>query len=1148
MSESVFDAYGTDLLPGETMIEANAGTGKTYTLCRIVERLILDYEIPIERILAVTFTNAAADELRERIRQNLWEKRNSLGKDEQKKRGLLGRALSNFDDARLFTLHGFCKRLLSEFSFECGVRPESELVTDESHLRKQVALDFRRIRFSSSAPFCSALSFTGKLTTVGLQEVLGTPPEQNSEEEEENLSPAEFDDLVDKSHTDYQALVQSWNAQSADIKDFLNDHAKNGSKPRNVLPEFERRFRHALENAESNCPDFALIKLLRTTLAEEIDKKTDSNQDKPEFFDSAFGFCKECERIENYLLDQFRTDGKQWLEQLKSMLNLRTFDDLQTLVAEGLDGERGTALVKKVFSEYDAALVDEFQDTDPLQFDILRKLFTSTSEEKEKRIFYIGDPKQSIYKFRGADLNNYLKIKEGLDKEKIHSLVTNYRTHPKLVDATNVFLTTKSRTMNARDDEENLFMDKRIAFRESLGSEIKEDETAFRREGQDLSVAPFNLRYTPKADKKETAKEAEKRILSDVTSEILALLDKDKKTEIGNRRIRGSDLAVLCRSNQEADSMLEALTNHEVPCVLLANRSIFRTDEAKHLKYLLEALLSPTDVAKVRRVLVLPFFSLSAQDLKDFESDPVAWDFWGNRFATWAQLWATQGFSYAFQTILNDDLQAGGGEENELRPIQQKILSEKGGERRITNYLHIGEILYQAEQSVSSAFPRNLYLWYVRQMETNVDVDESDSRLESDEDAVKILTIHKAKGLEFPITFVPFCWKTHKQDSKEENKQENMRMLYVALTRASSRLYLYLREPGKDFAKCSLSRCLPENVQLGLDGLRKRPDLFDVRNVLTEKPEDSYLPHDETNDLEPLAFLGEISSGYVSSSFSQKVKGVDKDKDMDEEEPEAKVLPAKERKEAHAFPAGTKAGNFFHDVFENIDFQASDHSQTIDTQLSKHGLSKGDPKIAHDLVTATLNTSLAKQDGQSFKLSEIPDSERIAEMEFHLNAPDFSFRSLGDALLTVEPENHFANYLSAKKDRGTESTEISFFKGFIDLTFRHQGKYFILDWKSNLLSGEQSSFAAAQLPHAMAHSDYLLQYHLYTLALHRFLKQTLGSGYAYEENFGGAYYLFIRGMHSPEHAGDGIFFDCPSKKLIERMDRYFAQERDERHE
>lgn len=1146
MSESIFDAYGTDLLPGETMIEANAGTGKTFTLCRIVERLILDHEIPIERILAVTFTNAAADELRERIRQNLRDKRNSLEKEEGKKRHLLSRALSNFDDARLFTLHAFCKRLLSEFSFECGVRPESELVTDESHLLKQVALDFRRINFSDCSPFCSALSFTGNLTTAGLQEVLGAPPEQDPEEDKESLGPEEFDALDRNSHAAYQNLVQLWNSGSEDIKDFLQNYAKNGSKPRNKLPEFDRRFRHAFENPESNYPDFALIKLLRSTLSEKIEEK-ESCTNKPSFFDAAFEFCNQCEKVETHLLDLFLVDGKQRLEQLKSMLNMRTFDDLQSLVAEGLDGERGTALVKKVFSQYDAALVDEFQDTDPLQFDILRKLFTSTSEEQEKRIFYIGDPKQSIYKFRGADLNNYLDIREGLDKAKIHSLVTNYRTHPKLVEATNVFLTSKFKTMNARDDDENLFMDKRIAFRESRGSEIKEVETAFRRDGQDLSPAPFSLRYAPKADKKETAKGAEKRIITDLTGEILALLDRDKKNEIGNQPVRGSDLAVLCRTNQEADSVLDSLTKHEIPCVLLANRSIFKTDEAKHMKYLLEALLSPTEIGKVRRVLVLPFFSLSAHQLKDLESDQVAWDYWGNRFSTWAQLWATHGFSYAFQTILNDDLQAGAGKENELQPIQQKLLSEKGGERRITNYFHLGEILYQAEQAVSSTFPRNLYLWYVQQMETNVDVDESDARLESDEDAVKILTIHKAKGLEFPITFVPFCWKTRRMESKED-KEENMRMLYVALTRASSRLYLYVREPGKDFAKCSLSRCLPENVQLGLEGLGRNSELFDVRNVMTEKPEGSYLAHDQTAELKPLEFSGSIPSGYVSSSFSQKIKGEDKDKDSDDDEPETKVLPPQERQEAHAFPAGTKAGNFFHDVFENIDFQSADHSQTIATQLHEHGLAKGDPKIAHEIITETLDAPLDKHSGEGVKLSEIPDSARIAEMEFHLHATDFSLSSLGDALLAVEPESHFANYLSAKKDGGAKSPGLSFFKGFIDLTFRHQGKYFILDWKSNLLSGEQSSFASEQLPHAMAHSDYLLQYHLYALALHRFLKQTLGGEYEYEENFGGAYYLFIRGMHKPAYPEDGIFFDCPSKKLIERMDQYFMEERGQSHE
>ena len=211
MSLSEFIAETAPLVEGETMIEANAGTGKTYTLCRIVERLVLQKKIPIERILAVTFTNAAAYELKEKIRDGLRQKITSLNRQNIEEKILLSKALTNFDNARIFTLHAFCKRLLSEFSFECGVRPESELIINDEHLLEQVALDFRRSYFFNSTPFCSALSYTGNLKTEKLIQVLKTKTIKEEEEIEELEDQENFNTKEKQTSLDYIQLVKTWN-------------------------------------------------------------------------------------------------------------------------------------------------------------------------------------------------------------------------------------------------------------------------------------------------------------------------------------------------------------------------------------------------------------------------------------------------------------------------------------------------------------------------------------------------------------------------------------------------------------------------------------------------------------------------------------------------------------------------------------------------------------------------------------------------------------------------------------------------------------------------------------------------------------------------------------------------------------------------
>jgi ATP-dependent exoDNAse (exonuclease V) beta subunit len=224
-----FLANETPLVAGETLIEANAGTGKTYTLCKIIERLIVEESIPVERILAVTFTKSAAEELSERVRKNLKDRKSKLAQDAGSEHSMLARAISNFDEARISTLHAFCKRLLEDFAFECGVRTESDLQTDDTPLRKQVALDFRRATFLDCNPFLAAISFTGALTTENLQNRNDQKPSSELPEEQD------LEQLCEDATEQYFSLVGLWKSELKEIESFLFQHSANGAASKKMF-------------------------------------------------------------------------------------------------------------------------------------------------------------------------------------------------------------------------------------------------------------------------------------------------------------------------------------------------------------------------------------------------------------------------------------------------------------------------------------------------------------------------------------------------------------------------------------------------------------------------------------------------------------------------------------------------------------------------------------------------------------------------------------------------------------------------------------------------------------------------------------------------------------------------------------------------
>jgi len=1149
-----FDVTVDPLELGETMIEANAGTGKTFTLCHLVVRLVAEKDIPIEQILAVTFTNAAANELSDRIRKALVEEKEKLDAassgsdscDASLRLNRLRLAIASFDDARIFTIHGFCQRILNEFSFDCGVHPETELLTDDLPILTEISDDFRRARLSTVAPVTAALSLGKRLTA---QKMIDAFRERAEEEEEEDVSAASGGGEESESAASekgwneqevdlaYRTVLTSWMRDQLAIAEFTEKALYGNAKAKTRFPQLSKRFRKA---AQRDYPDAKLIELLYECFEKPPRmKKEHGAGEEPEFFALAEAFVKDCSTLEGQIIRSFIRWCETKLPQTKEAMNVRTFDDLQELVATGLEGKMGKSLAKKVSLDYGAALIDEFQDTDPLQFKILRNLFQK--EMKEKYVYYIGDPKQSIFAFRGADLDNYLSIREQLPSRSVKSLLVNYRSHPDLVEGANSFF--------QLGGAEQVFGDDRIVFHSSGTHAPNREKKKFSRITGDLPTAPLQVRFL-ESDKDDTAKKTERSILADLTKEVVRLLD--GQSTIGGEPLKGSGIAVLCQSHAQARSVLDNLAKRNVPCVLHSTRNVFETDEAEEIEIVMDALLEPHRADAIRKALSIRLMGLNASRIVGLETDAEAWDNLVAQFFRWRDLWRKKGFYAAFRIVLNGEWKkevdealgkrSDGKPEGDAQNVSARTLSYKGGERRMANYIHLAELLHGAENQ-SCPTPRSLRSWYLGMREKKDGSDEFLVRLESDEQAVQIMTVHHSKGLEYPVTFCPFTWKPAKNAKLEDAFNEHVRLLYVALTRGSSRSYLYFKAE-KSFGKSSLSRIFGTDspVETLEQWAQACPQLVGLQPADGSQPTENHRSsqeEDEGSALKAKEFKGSIPSGYSTTSYSNLMKKrTILEKDRDSEDPHPESVPMDQRQGAFLFPAGSKTGDFFHSVLEDIDFREFDHHDVIVERLHRHGLTQADPKLAASIIEAALRADLPDGRGNSFRLTELAPGDRLNELGFHFTVGEIRFKELGERLSNDGMSGLFIDYLRQVPESIAVGGE-EFIKGFIDLTFRRDHRYFILDWKSNLLGGRQETFRQDRLAETMRTTGYLMQYHLYMVALHRHLRNSLPD-YDYDLHVGGAHYLFIRGMLDPGQDGDGVFFDRPDKALVERLDQALA--------
>jgi len=1165
-------------LSGLNLIEASAGTGKTYTLAELYLRLILEKDLKVSEILVVTYTRAATEELRDRLRQKLVDARDDLLKDPVDREMLaeivevedirsatykLISAIQGFDEAAIFTIHGFCQRVLADFAFESGLRFELELIGDDLVLLQSATDDFWRREISAAdkdfVAYLLAKKETPETLLRSIRQLVGKPYINNLA-----IPEMDVEKCAQQAQQHFIQLKKVWLQENEQVIATLNNKTLlNGNKYRTASVEKWLVFLANMLNQES----------LPASLFEGFEKFTQGKMEeglKKDQHLPELNFWLVCEQVfEHYqqlqqarelqhqqlrvtLLDYLRES----LPEQKLKQQVQSYDDLLINLEKALNGQRGDWLVEQLRKQYQAALIDEFQDTDPVQYASFSRIYADSGLPT----FLVGDPKQAIYSFRGADIFTYLKAKSRAEHE--HTLTTNWRSHPQLVSAVN--------SLFKRHSEPFIYQD--IPFL-AVGA-ARDNAEALKVNDTDSSA----LQIMWAGSDKPMAKRELTAISATVTADEIAMLlnqshngeaslfdDKIKKT----RCLTGGDIAVLVRNHRQANAVQQCLQQRGVNSVQQGRDNVFTSNEAQLLERVLLAVVEPNNEQRVTAALATNLWGFDAGELYALKHNESQWHAQLDFFYDLHQLWLKHGFMRVFRQLLISV------------SAQQRLLSQPEGERQLTNLNHVAELIQAEFRHQNDGMEQVLY-WLVTHIQSAQENDEAAQlRLESDEQLVKIITIHKSKGLEYPIVFCPFLWDANLRSAKDDvisfhqdddNKQacaafsepalsqaadsvtieeqaEDSRLLYVALTRARERCIVIWgnakgRSDGSHVSNAALFSLLHPTLNeldsdVMLDDLTTLAEQSDGNISLQRISEQDRVSYQAANEqsksLEVRIFNGDIQQPWRIGSFSALTKGHDAelpDYDAQTSTTIDTVQPIiRSGLDRFSFPRGAQAGTCLHALFEYWDFTSDDHEamqKLVLRTLLQYGFDEKWVPVACQWLSEVLATPMGEN---KIFLNQLTQDKRLDELAFYFPVVDLTVSKLQQKLLPLLPES---SPLKTVISRLNFYDLTGFMKGFIDLVFEHEGRFYIVDYKSNHLGHSEHDYQAEQLNNAMISHDYPLQYLIYTLALHRYLKIRLPD-YDPEQHLGGSYYLFIRGMKA-DWGQSGIFYDKPELTVLNALD------------
>ena len=1165
-------------LEGVQLIEASAGTGKTYTIASLYLRALLDAGRDISEILVVTFTEAATAELRGRIAERLasavrqlrgaFEDDGTGGAgdevverlaaglgDREAGARLLEDALTRFDEAAIFTIHGLCARVLAEHAFECGTLFDAEMLTDPSAVRDEVLADFWRLWCSRDADAAAWLCSRYPEGPAALARVAAA---WDGRPDARLIPPpapaAQHDRLKAEFAAQAAALAADWPGARAPLFELLAGWKGLSRDGKKGYREDRLRQMFAAMDVFCAAPHLPLPKLVAALGSEQFHAKlTKQAAGAPahpvlDTVDRIQATAAELEAAFSHTLVHELRDWAQTEQRRRTGLRQqRTFDDLMAQVAAAV--ARGGPLAQTLAQRFPLAMIDEFQDTDPLQFGIFSGIYGARGDTG---LLLIGDPKQAIYQFRGADVYTYVSVRRSLaPRAAQHTLDTNQRSASRLVAAVNTLFAASPAPFVLAD----------IPF-EPVRPAGRADRAPLVVQGDD--DAPLRVWLLPERedDRQTLSKGDAARYSADACADEIARLLQHAATgaaRIGDQRLHARDIGVLVNDRHQAAGMQAALAARGVASVFLSRDPVYDSAEAQALEWVLAAVAEPASEARLRVALTGDLIGFDAAGLERLAADAPAWEACAARFEGYRRLWQRDGFMAMLLRLL-----AGEG-------IIARARGVADGARRLTNLLHLGELL-QAQSQTEPGIEALLHRFAELRRNPARRGEAAELRLESDENLVQIVTVHRSKGLEYPLVFVPFAWAgkqpdqappaawheppslqytidygsaeldAHLMAAEDERMAEQVRLLYVALTRARHRCYLLWGQvryaeytglarllhphPGQAARSCLGATTAAQRAarwqaleQAGGGALRVEP-LPASRATLAEA---GGLGRGAAKP-----FAGPIAGSWRLTSYSGLLgsqASPQSEHAAAAEGPEHDAVDAGPRPRAPApedgiagFPRGAAAGTFLHGVLETLDFPRASGAalrEHLGPALRRAGYAAHWLPVLEDMFTRVLDTPL---DGAGLRLRDIPRQRRRDELEFHFPIGALSPERLDGPLraaggLHLVPELRFAPVEGVMR-------------GFIDLVFEYQGRYYLADWKSNWLGPDATHYDSTRIQRAMAEHRYDLQYLVYAVALHRYLAQRLPQ-YDYERHFGGVYYLFLRGMAPHTGAGRGVYFARP---------------------
>ena len=1210
MSEQTLPLALAFPLRGSQLIEASAGTGKTFTISALYLRLILGHggeasgfgrELLPPQILVVTFTDAATKELRDRIRTRLAEAarffrdeieapdalvaqlREQFGPEQWAAcAGRLDIAAQWMDEAAVSTIHSWCQRMLREHAFDSGSLFTQTLETDHSDLLGEVLRDYWRL-------FCYPMhgdalnwvraNWSGPAALLPRVRALFASSRQPTLAEQ---TPAQMiEACLQERREALSQLKTPWLQWAQELRDIclqgVASKAVDGRKmqARYFEPWFEKLSAWAADDDQ-----------------EQLDLGTGFTRLTPDGMAEAWkGAPPQHPGLDamhglKAALDALPTPDAAVLQHAANWVSVRFeeekrrraemgFDDMLLRLDAALQAEGGERLATLIREQFPVALIDEFQDTDPVQYRIFETIYRIEDNSPDTGLFLIGDPKQAIYAFRGADIYTYLRARHATHG-RLHTLDTNFRSSHAMVEAVNhVF-----ERAEQRDTGRGAFL-----FREGPENPVPfvSVKSQGRKEILQLdgkAITALTLWQLP-SEQPVSGVIYRQQLAAVCASQIVELLNGGQQGRCGfakdGEAFRGvlpADIAILVRDGKEAQAVRRELSNRGVRSVYLSDKdSVYAAQEAHDVLAWLKACAEPDVERPLRAALACITLDLPLIELERLNQDELAWEKRVMQFRGYRETWRKQGVLAMLRRLLHDF------------ELPQSLIARPDGERVLTNVLHLSELLQQAaaELDGEQALIRHLAEHLALSGQAG---EEQILRLESDEQLVKVVTIHKSKGLEYPLVFLPFICSTKPVDGSrlplhyhdaagnaqvslkptpelivqadDERLAEDLRLLYVALTRAQHACWLGVA----DLKRGNNNRSVLHLSALGylLGGGTMLAESVGLQSWLADVQQDCaavlcepvppvgeahfYPPLNEATLLAPLTPTRRAAENWWIASYSALRIGdslspaeapesalaqkLSDDERLDPDAPRDVLLSGGD---IHRFPRGPNPGTFLHGLLEwagSEGFKASPEAinDAVARRCNRRGW-QGWIETLSDWLQHLQDEPLRLNNGQpAVVLSEL--SQYQIEMEFW-----FASHKVDALQLDMLVRQH--THGGAARAGAEPSLLNGMFKGFIDLTFEHQGRYYVADYKSNWLGADDSAYTEQAMTASILDNRYDLQYVLYLLALHRQLKARLPD-YDYDQHMGGALYLFLRGTRSQ---GQGVYFTRPPRLLIESLDLMF---------